>query len=170
VSSLRLTVPNAALLKISFLTFLVLTFFILMSGIDFIVHGTLYSYGLKFSFKWAVIYWSFYNTVFLCFALIVGYVYWFGSRRTKQDFKISLCLSMSIIVLAVAGLQDVIGYVFWQGGLPPDSVAWWWAPWYQIFGFWTSSSQLILTMVSVSSVVLLWVYLFQKSFVHTVRR
>ena len=69
-------------------------------------------------------------------------------------------------MLAIAGLQDVVGYILWQGGLPSDGVVWWWTPWYQILGFWTSSSQLALTLTSVSGVIFLWIYLFQKSPAH----
>ena len=60
-------------------------------------------------------------------------------------------------LLAVAGTADIMVFVFWIGRLPPENVMWWWMPWYPIFGFWTSSMQLVFAAIIYLIIVFLWV-------------
>ncbi|MFQ5758726.1 MAG: hypothetical protein ACE5IF_03530 [Candidatus Bathyarchaeia archaeon] len=121
---------------------LVFLFFSLMSRIDFIVHSTLYNYGLQFSYQWANEYWIAYCAVFFSFSLLIGFMYWLGSNKNKRDRKISLALTTTVNLLTIAGTADLMMFLLWAGRLPPENVIWWWTPWYQIFGVWTSSLQL----------------------------
>jgi hypothetical protein len=115
-----------------------------MSKIDFIVHDTLYKYGLFFSYEWANNYWLTYNAIFISFGVILGVTYWLASNKTKRDFKFSLSLFLVVTLLAVGGLQDILFFVLWGGGLPQMSVVWWWAPWISILGTWNSGMQIVL--------------------------
>jgi len=137
--------------------FLVLVFFVLMSGLDFVVHRVLYGYGLRFSFDWAVGYWVVYWCVFVVFGVVVGFVYWLGSGRSGRGVRVGLGLGLSVFLLCLGGLQDVFWFVFWGGGLPGDGVVWWWVPWFGLFGFWDSGLQLWLLLVMFGVVCLVWV-------------
>jgi len=119
-----------------------------MSRIDFIVHNTLYSYGLQFSYEWANNYWFTYNTIFLIFGVALGSVFWVSSNKTRKDLKLSLALIGTITLLTVGGLQDIMFFVLWGGGLPHSSVVWWWMPWAGIVGTWNSLAQIALTSVT----------------------
>jgi len=149
------------LLKCFALCFLVFLFFVLMSGLDFVVHRVLYGYGLRFSFDWAVFYWNFYASVFFVFGVVAGFVYWLGSDRSRRDVGISLGLFLSVCLLFLGGLADVLWFVFWGGGLPGDDVVWWWSPWYRIFGYWNCFNQLVLLFGVSIVIVLFWVFVLR---------
>jgi hypothetical protein len=130
-----------------------------MSGLDFIVHGTLYGYGLRFSYDWAVNYWNVYGCVFFVFSVAVGFVYWLGSDRSRKDVKIGFGLFLSVYLLFLGGLADVLWFVLWSGGLPSGDVVWWWMPWFKVFGFWNSYAQLCLLGVAFVIVGLFWIWI-----------
>jgi hypothetical protein len=123
---------------------LVFLFFVFMSGLDFVVHRVLYGYGLRFSFDWAVFYWVVFGCVFVVFGGVVGFVYWLGSGRGWRSVRVGVCLCLSVCLLFCGGLEDVLWFVCWGGGLPGGDVVWWWVPWFWVFGFWNSVLQLVL--------------------------
>jgi len=143
-------------LKGAALIILILSFFCLMSRIDYIVHGVLYDYGLNFSYDWAVDYWLTYNLTFLAFSIIVSFSYWFGSNKSAKNLKFAIALSLTINALAVGGLQDILFFVLWAGGLPPNNVIWWWAPWKYMLGTWTSLTQIGFTVLMTVSTMFVW--------------
>lgn len=134
-----------------------------MSRIDFLVHSTLYNYGLFFSYEWANVYWLIYGLVFVAFSLAVAFVYYLGSKKTLTNKKIALALFTSINVLSICGLQDVLFYVLWAGSLPPNTLVWWWSLWTLVFGTWNSQMQVTLTALAFGISLLSWVLaLYQK--------
>jgi hypothetical protein len=135
---------------------LLVLFFVVMSRIDYIVNSTLYNYGLKFSYDWANMYWFAYQAAFWVFSAMVALVYWSGSRKTGFDKKVTAALFISIDLLALGGLQDILFYVLWGGGLPANSVVWTWVVWEKVFGFWNSMVQVITTGGSVGVSFLTW--------------
>jgi len=149
---------------------LVFLFFSLMSRIDFIVHTTLYNYGLHFSYEWAYEYWIVYCTIFFTFSFLTGFMYWLGSNKNDQDRKVSIALTTSMSLLFVGGTADIMVFVLWVGRLPPESVIWWWVPWYRIFGVWTTSMQLAFAALSFLIIALLWVRTIQLEPVRFVER
>lgn len=130
-----------------------------MSGLDFTVHRILYTYGLSFSYDWAILYWGLFGCVFLVFSAIVGLAYWLASSRSRKDAHVSIGLSLSIGLLFCGGLEDVIWFTFWGGGMPSCSVMWWWTPWCRMFGHWDSSCQLCLLSVVLAAIVLSWIHI-----------
>ena len=46
--------------------------FVFMAGLNFVVHGVLYGFGLRFSFGWAVFYWWFLVLWFLVSVWLLG--------------------------------------------------------------------------------------------------
>ena len=138
-----------------------------MSRIDSIVHGVLYHYGLQFSYEWANDYWVTYNATFIAFSIILGLMYWLGSNKTAKNLKFSFGLAVTVILLLIGGLQDIMFFVFWDGGLPPNDVIWWWAPGHYLFGTWTSLMQLAFSIATLSIITLLWVRILGKSIFHS---
>ena len=134
-----------------------------MSRIDYVVNSTLYNYGLEFSYGWANTYWVAYNTVFVIFSAMAGFIYWFGSEKTTCDKKVASALIVTINLLALGNLQDVMYFIFWAGGLPPSNVAWWWTWWNGIFGTWNTDLQVSLTTMALGVSLLIWAFaLHQK--------
>ena len=148
--------------KYTAIALLVLSFFCIMSRIDFIVHSTLYEYGLQFSYSWALEYWVLYPGIFVIFSLTTGFMFWLGSKKTARDFKISVAIVATVILLAAGGLQDIMFFVLWAGGLPPVDVIWWWNPWRHILGTWSSTSQIVSASLALSATLILWIQTIRK--------
>ena len=138
-------------------------YFCLLSRIDFIVHQDLYNYGLQFSYKWANEYWITYFASYAYFSIVIGFIYWLASNRTRNDLKISVGLIATVTLLQIGGLADIIFFSLWAGGLPPDSVTWWWMPWYPVFGVWTSSMQIVLMAFMSLIVAFMWTKILSSS-------
>lgn len=162
----RLLLRNMNLSQFSRLIVLVLfigLFFSFMARIDFVVNATLYDYGLVFSYNWAIPYWTTYYTIFMVFSLIVGFIYWVGSLKAVYDMKVAVALFATINSLAISGLQDVLYFIFWAGGLPPNNVVWWWSHWISVFGTWNSVMQVALTVIAIAISTSIWALaLYQK--------
>ena len=141
---------------------LVFLFFLLMSRIDYIVNGTLYSYGLKFSYRWANEYWITYNLVFVVFSAMVAFTYYVGSNKSVRDLKISSALFATVCLLALGGLQDVLFFVLWGGGLPANSVVWWWMPWVSVVGTWNSLMQVAFVALTACVSASMWVVILRS--------
>jgi len=120
-----------------------------MSRVDFIVHSTLYDYGLEFSYAWANDYWLTYNALFVVFAVMAAVSYWLSSAKTRRDLKLSAALFGAIVFLALGGLQDIFFFLLWEGALPSVGTVWWWAPWANMVGTWNSQMQICLTATTV---------------------
>jgi len=60
------------------------------------------------------------------------------------------------VLVGVAGTADIMVFVLWVGRLPPENVMWWWAPWYHIFGVWTSSMQLVFAAIVFLGIAFVW--------------
>jgi hypothetical protein len=138
-------------------------YFCLLSRIDFIVHGDLYHYGLRFSYEWANEYWITYFAAYAYFSIVIGFIYWLASNRTKKDLRISIGLAATVNLLLIGGLADIIFFSLWAKGLPPDNVVWWWTPWHRILGVWTSSMQIALMVLMSLAVVFMWVRILSFS-------
>lgn len=149
-------------IKTVVLAVLILGFFALMSRIDYTVHSIMYNYGLHFSYDWANQYWITYNATFVLFSLIVAYACWFGSKKTKSDLKVAVALLLTIDLLALGGLQDIMFFVLWSGGLPPTSVVWWWVPWTKITGTWNSLTQVGFTTLTVCLSSVMWMITLKR--------
>jgi hypothetical protein len=147
-------------LKSLLLCFLVLLFFAFMSALDFIVHRVLYNYGLVFSYEWATLYWIVFGSIFLIFAFLIGFIYLMSSNaKNQKDLRVAVGLSLSICLMFAGGLEDILFFVLWDGGLPGDFTVWWWMPWCGLLGFWNSACQVYLFGVVSVVVVLLWIWI-----------
>jgi hypothetical protein len=145
-----------------FFVLLTVLFFVLMSKIDYIVHATLYQYGLQFSYDWANTYWLTYNLVYFAFGLTLAFAYYVGSQKAMPNKKIAIAIFGSISLLAFCGLQDLLFFVLWAGSLPPDTLVWWWSMWAPVFGTWNSQMQIALTGLGFACVTATWILTFYR--------
>lgn len=144
------------------LAFLIFLFFCLMSRIDFVINGILYDYGLRFSYEWALGYWITYVLAFVVFSIAISFAYWYGSNKTAENLRFSIALFITINALVIGGLQDILFYGFWAGGLPPTHVVWWWSPWAHVLGTWTSLHQIGFTALMLCGVLFSWILATKK--------
>jgi hypothetical protein len=133
-----------------------------MSKIDYIVHSTLYLYGLNFSYDWANTYWLTYSFVFFVFGSAMAFCYYAGSLKNFQNKKIALAIFASINLLALCGLQDVLFFVLWSGSLPSGTLVWWWSMWTYVFGTWNTQMQVSLTGLGLILVTATWILAVYK--------
>lgn len=133
-----------------------------MSKIDYIVHSTLYQFGLKFSYDWANTYWLTYSLVFCMFGLTMAFCYYMGSPKTVQNKKIAIAIFTSINVLALCGLQDLLFFVLWAGSLPQGTLVWWWSMWTYLFGTWNTQMQVSLTGLGLLVITVTWMLAVYK--------
>lgn len=104
---------------------LVLAFFSAMSALDSVVHGTLYEYGLTFSYSWAYPYWTCYIIVYLLFIYTL-----------KSYFAFLLWLG---------NFQDILTFAFWQRNLSLSP--WWWHPFYWLGVPWNLGFQVAMLLL-----------------------
>lgn len=98
----------------------ILVFFVVMSYLDYVVHDTLYSYGLQFSYDWAYPYWTAYGLVYLLF--LIG-------AKSKLGFA-----------LWIGGFQDLLTNLLWQRSSLLQT--WWWHPFHWIGLPWCALTQI----------------------------
>lgn len=131
-------------------------FFTIMAKLDFLVHSSLYNYGLVFSYEWANTYWLIYGIAFFAFSLMACFVYWASSPKTFHTKKVAACILLTINLLAIGGLQDLIYFAIWDGGLPTAGVEWWWSYWTYVFGTWNTPMQITLTSIMIAISIVAW--------------
>ena len=120
---------------------------LVLTRIDFLVHSTLYDYGLIFSYSWAVEYWYLYAILYQL--VIVPLSLW---TRNLYFFFAAQAFVLS-------ATQDLFFFGLWCGSFPPETVNWWWMPTYRIFGFWSTSTQFVFS-------ILVNVLVFAIAFIH----
>ncbi len=142
-------------LKPWFLTFL--AFLFSLTYLDYIVHYTLYSYGLQFSLAWAKPYWIALNVVFLSAALNSAYSFRLRATSRPQDKYLSFLIFFTILVSSLGGFLDFFWWVI-HGSLPPMDFVWHWSVFYWFFNYeWTTRHQLIYTLAWFIIIVTLWI-------------
>jgi len=128
---------NRNLVAIVAFSFLVL----LLTRLDFLINNILYDFGLIFSEGWyqeyAVLY-------FLAYQLIV-FILLAYTRNLK--------LFAFFQVFVLTSTQDLVYFGLWEGSFP--SHEWVWIVYYRIFGFWNTTSQILLSISSLSAIMVL---------------
>ena len=114
---------------------------LLLTRLDFLINNILYNFGLIFSEGWyqeyAVLY-------FLAYQLIV-FILLAYTRNLK--------LFAFFQVFVLTSTQDLVYFGLWEGSFP--SHEWVWIVYYRIFGFWNTTSQILLSISSLSSIMIL---------------
>ena len=105
---------------------------LLFTRIDFLINNSLYGYGLSFSENWYVEYTGLYA---LCYQLLILSLFVY-SRNLK--------LLALMEVFALTSTQDLVYFGLWQGSFP--TIEWSWMLFYRIFGSWTTTHQILLSL------------------------
>lgn len=106
---------------------------LVLSRLDFLVHSTLYDYGLIFSYSWANEYWILYA---LAYQLVIIPL----SLWTRN-----LYLFLVTEGFVLSATQDLIFFGLWEGWFPSGD--WTWMPQYNLFGGWTTANQFDLCLL-----------------------
>jgi hypothetical protein len=112
-----------------------------LTRLDFLVNNVLYSFGLTFSEAWHQEYSILYFLVYqlLIFTLLV--------------YTRNLKLFLFFQVFVLTSTQDLVYFGLWQGSFPVHQ--WVWTAEYKLFGFWNTANQLLLSLCSISSILIL---------------
>jgi hypothetical protein len=110
---------------------------LLLTRIDYLVNVILYKFGLQFSYGW-------YKEYSILYALSYQLVLLLIFLWTKN---IQLLVILEAFILSAG--QDLIYFGVWNLGRFPND-QWTWTLFYQIFGFWDTPSQFLLTLNSVA--------------------
>jgi hypothetical protein len=128
---------NRNLVAIGVFSFSVL----LLTRLDFLVNNILYSFGLTFSETWYQEYGALY---FLAYQLVI-----FALLAYTRNLKLFAFFQ----VFVLTSTQDLVYFGLWEGSFP--SHEWVWMVYYRIFGFWNTTSQILLSASSLSSIMIL---------------
>ena len=127
------------------------------TGIDYIVHRQLYSYGLVFSFDWAIPYWIALTVLFITVGFQTSASYWVSRRETARNKATGAMLGLTVIWVYIGGYIDLLWWVF-DRSFPPTDLEWWWSPFHWALGLdWRTGDQLVYTLVMTIILAILWV-------------
>jgi hypothetical protein len=104
---------------------------LVFTRMDFLINSLLYNYGLRFSQNWYVQYTGLY---LLCYQLLILSLFAYS-----RNFKFLLLTEVFVLTCT----QDLIYFGLWQGAFP--TAEWTWMPFFNIFGTWTTTYQLLLS-------------------------
>lgn len=128
---------NRNLVAIGIFSFSVL----LLTRLDFLINNIFYNFGLIFSEGWYQEYTVLY---FLAYQLVV-FILLAYTRNLK--------LFAFFQVFVLTSTQDLVYFGLWEGSFPTHE--WVWIVYYRIFGFWNTTSQILLSISSLSSIMIL---------------
>jgi len=129
---------NRNLVAIGIFSFSVL----LLTRLDFLINNILYNFGLTFSEAW---YQEYIVLYFLAYQLVV-FILLAYTRNLK--------LFAFFQVFVLTSTQDLVYFGLWEGSFP--SHEWVWMVYYRVFGFWNTASQILLSISSLSSIMILF--------------
>jgi len=145
---------NTGLLRWFFTLLLVL---LSATWIDYIVHRQLYSYGLVFSFDWAIPYWVAMTVLFATISFQTAASYWVFREEAARHRATGALLSLTVIWIFIGGYLDLLVWVFYRK-FPPIDLEWWWSPFHWALGLdWRTSDQLVYTLVMTIILGTLWI-------------
>ena len=124
-------------------------FVFVITGLDWIVNGVLYDYGLQFQAGWydpySVLYFFLYQLIIASCLFISG----------------SWLVGLWLEVFVLGCTQDLVFYLVWAKTWPVDE--WTWMPFYRLFGFWRTEHQILLSIISLSIVTVIFVVFTKRS-------
>jgi hypothetical protein len=112
----------------------------LYTYLDWVVNGLLYEYGLQFSNEW-------YGTYSIAYFLLYQFTI---TLLTVASRSWRLLFFMEVFTLS--NTQDIIYFLTWNGGFP--SGEWTWMNLYGIIGTYTTSTQLMLSVIVLATAYL----------------
>lgn len=114
---------------------------LLLTRLDFLINNILYNFGLSFS---EALYQEYSVLYFLAYQLVA-----FILLAYTKNLKLFAFFQ----VFVLTSTQDLVYFGLWEGSFP--SHEWVWMVYYRIFGFWNTTSQILLSLSSLSSIMIL---------------
>lgn len=114
---------------------------LLLTRLDFLINSILYNFGLTFSEAW---YQEYFVLYFLAYQLVV-FILLAYTRNLK--------LFAFFQVFVLTSTQDLVYFGLWEGSFPAHE--WVWIVYHRVFGFWNTASQILLSISSLSSIIIL---------------
>jgi len=121
---------------------------LILTKLDFLVNETLYEHGLQFSYEW---YQEYTLQYALSYQLILLLLYLW-----TRDRKLFFVLEGFVL----SSGQDLIFFIVWNRGFPEGQ--WTWMIFHQIFGFWNTNTQILLT-ISVTLICFILTFTISKA-------
>jgi len=136
---------------------LIQLFLFSLTSIDYIVHNTLYKYGLIFNNDWANVYWALLFLTFQSVALLASATYWLNrkSPRKLTAFTIWITITAEHFGCFLDTLYFMI-YLILGHPLTNALANWWWMPQSKIFGFWNLWINIIYNIIWFIPLIYLW--------------
>jgi len=129
-------------------------FLFALSYMDFIVHSTLYHYGLKFSPEWAEPYWTTLSLLTITYSATVFTVYLLNKPKNKRTVLEASLLAFTAYMITLN--LDLVWFMY-AGGLPSLDTVWSWMPQARLLGLqWTTLDQTIFTAAVNIATAFLW--------------
>jgi hypothetical protein len=126
--------PRTIKTWVSFLLFAIMVY--IGTGFDYLIHGTLYNYGLNYADDWfiqsQILYFAYYQA-------IIGILLYLNR---------SVVFAILTETFSFTGTQDLFYFLIWDGELPAADTQWHWSRLYHFFGSWTTSDQVLLCVVA----------------------
>ena len=113
-------------------------FILVLTGLDYVVHGDLYNYGLQFNIEWANKYWILYAFTYqiICASMFLH----------TRSWKVLVFTEAFVLTCT----QDLVYFMVWGGGHFPVG-DWTWMPFYNLLGTWTTAMQIILSCTAIAT-------------------
>ncbi len=139
----------------------VLIVFTSISGLDFAVNSTLYSYGLIFDFSWYIPYLLGLSATIVSICILVMW----QSYEDTGNVTIALKRGSILLLADIGGIIDCMYFlVYNEGRVPWGEWTWMWQYW--LFGTWNWSLQVIWSFSFMLLIVGVWkvrrVFLFDQ--------
>lgn len=115
---------------------------LLLTRLDFLINNIFYRFGLIFSEGWYQEYTILY---FLAYQLVILVL-------LAYTRKLNLFLFFEVFVLT--STQDLVYFILWQGSFPAHESVW--MVQYRIFGFWNTTTQLLLSTSRIALITILF--------------
>ncbi len=133
-----------------------------ITGIDYIVHHTLYSYGLQFSNTWAIPYWFLLDLSFVTIALLAVSAY----KIDKDNFSLGTTIAIFVTICAevFGGFLDTLWFTIagimtgnWHLGFQN----WSWHIYSRVFNVYSIKENLCLNLVVLILLAVLWYFRYK---------
>jgi hypothetical protein len=130
---------------------LVLVVFLSLTAVDFVVNNVLYSYGLRFSYSWYILYQVGFSMVIfsICFLVV------WQSYEDTASVNVALKRGLTLFFAHLGGLIDCLFFLVYNGG-QVYSGEWTWMWQYTLFGTWNWKLQTIWSFGFLVLTLALW--------------
>jgi hypothetical protein len=134
----------------------------LITGIDYLVHHTLYSFGLRFDFYWATPYWIFLNGTFIAMAILSVTAYRIDRESPSKGTSIAIFLTVCAEVFG--GFLDTLWFGI-AGIMTGDWTLgfknWTWSIYSHLLGYYDLFSNIMLNIIVATILLCLWYYRYK---------